>query len=175
MVRLFLILCLVFPLQAFADERFMPYIEWLVDNSEYEYNDEPLPTVEIMPYAWLEVTVYTPEVVARSEQNGNDLPIIRGAYDHERNVMMFPDDSDWTQKEDVIVHELFHFLQYINGDVPDCLQKMERPAYDAHWQWVQAHGKTDVYEEPNWLFVYMIEMACHERYDYWNGHPPNAR
>lgn len=164
MLRL-LTLCLVlWGTTTRADERFMPYIDWIVEHSELEYHGQPLPDVEIVSPALLEILVFGELTVARAEQSGNTLPTVLGSYDHERNVMMFPDDVDpWTQ-EDVLVHELYHYLQYANYGDTDCVQKYERPAYKAHWQWVEDHGLTEQYEEPNWLFVYMLEMACNPEY-----------
>ena len=149
-------------LSASADERFLPYINWITENSELQYNGEPLPTIEVMPYKWLELEVYGPDNVARAEFNGTELPEVRGAYNHEENVMMFPEGRDVWEQEDVILHELVHFLQYVNGDVPDCIQQLERPAYELHWKWVEDHGREADFVEPNWLFVYMLEMACME-------------
>lgn len=161
-----LLTALVAPFAVHADERFIPYIEWIVANSDLEYNGEPLPTIEVMPYPWLEVTVYGPENVAMAERNNATLPEVRGAYDHERNVLMFPDHTDPWDVEDVMVHELVHYLQYLD-DVPECTRKLERPAYELHWQWVEEHGYDAI--EPNWLFVYLIEQSCYEY------HPDYAR
>lgn len=160
----FIFALLTTPVQ--ADERFLPYIDWLVANSNYQYNGEALPTIEFLPYKVLEVEVYGPEQVAQAEMNGTELPRIEGAYNDDENVMWFPEGTDPWSREDTIVHELFHFLQYINGESNECVPALERPAYEAHWKWVEEHGKTDVYEEPNWLFVFMLEMACRNPYEY---------
>lgn len=160
---------------AHADERFLPYIDWLVANSEYEYNGEELPTIEVRPYAWVEVMVYGPDTVAQAEQNGSELPEVRGAYLHDKNVILFPEGVDVWEREDVIVHELYHYLQHINGHIEDCLPLMERPAYEIHWEWVEAHGREADFEEPNWLFVFVLEMSCYERYMYHPDSPPFAR
>lgn len=149
-----------------ADERFMPYIDWIVEKSDLEYNGEPLPTLEVVPYALLQIIVFGELTVAKSEQTGTTLPNVKAAYDHDRNVMLFPDTTDPWSNEDTIVHELFHYLQYVNLGEPDCIQSYERPAYEAHWAWVMEQGLADHYEEPNWLFVYMISLACQPEYIY---------
>lgn len=152
-----------------ADERFLPLIDWLTANSEFEYNGEPLPTIKYLPYAYLEVEVYGAETVARAEHQGMQLSPIKGAYLHLTNTMLFPDDFDWETGTDVVVHELVHFLQNVAGEDPDCIQTLERPAYTLHWEWVKAHGLEAMYQEPNWLFVFMLEMACYDM------HPDHAR
>lgn len=162
-------LCLVaFPASSMADQRFLPYIEWLVANSDYEYNGEPLPTIEFMSAPLMAITVYGEATVAQSEMNGTELPNIQGIYLHDRNAIVFPEGTDPWAQEDTIVHELYHFLQYVNHDgvQPDCLASWERPAYEIHWEWVEAHGKTDLYTEPNWLFVLMIELSCTQPHMY---------
>ena len=151
---------------AWSDERMIPYIEWLTENSQYEYHGEELPTIVQMPYAWLQVEVFGPETVARSEQQGYELPHIKGGYDPERNIMLFADDVDpwdWS-KRDTMVHELVHFLQMTNGTMTECPGLSEREAYKLHWQWVEDNGHEDDFEEPNWLFVYMLEMGCYDHY-----------
>lgn len=155
---------------AHADERFMPYIDWLTENSSFEYNGEELPTIRQMPYAYLEVEVYGPENVAMAERQGTELPKIHGAYRDDTNEMLYADDVDpWAwENRDTLVHELVHFLQMVNGINDECVQKLERPAYKLHWEWVEAHGYQDQFEEPNWLWVYVLEMACHE--DPWQRH-----
>ena len=156
------ILLLMSSLCAHADERFLPYLDWLVENTDFTYEGQDLPTIAFLPYAWLELEVYGPDQVARAEFNGTELPKILGAYKDDENLMLFPEGTDPWEREDVVVHELFHFLQHINGVDDSCIPALERPAYEAHWEWVKAHGKEDVYEEPNWLFVYMLEMVCRE-------------
>jgi hypothetical protein len=154
--------------QVRADERFLPYIEWLVENSPYEYNGEELPTIVQMPYAWLEVEVYGPEQVAQSEARGQELPKISGAYNPETNEMLFADDVDpWAwEHRDTIVHELVHFLQQVNDAMDECSANNEREAYELHWQWVEEHGHEADFEEPSWIFVFMLSMYCNDMHQY---------
>lgn len=155
--------------QVRADERFLPYIKWLTENSELQYNGEELPTIKYLPYKWLELEVYSPETVAQAERNESELPKIRGAYNDERNEMLLPEDFNWETSEDVIVHELVHFLQHTNGQEPECIQELEPPAYKLHWKWVEDTGYEA--EEPNWLFVFLLVMACSDHH-YTVDSPP---
>lgn len=149
-----------------AESNLMEYIDWIVGNSDLTYDGQPLPELVELPYALLEIEVYGPDAVAQCEYQGCKLTNVRGAYFHDRNQMAVPDGFVLEDNEDVIVHELYHFLQYL-GDVPECHQLLEKPAYKAHWEWVKAHGLEEKYEEPSWLFVYMLEMPCSASpYDY---------
>lgn len=168
MAIVYLLLGLVFMLvmanKGSANEKWQEYIDWITENSDLTYNGEELPELVFMPYKVLEVEVYGPEQVAQAEYQGYELTPIRGAYFHDRNWMVVPEGADLA--EDVLVHELVHFLQYLQ-DTPECIQELEKPAYKLHWQWVEEHDLTDKYAEPSWLFVYMIEMACRQSpYDY---------
>lgn len=153
-----------------ADERLMPYIEWITENSELEYNGEPLPGVVTMDYALLEVLTYGDQTVAQAERDGRDLPQVHGIYRHDTNNLVLPDTSDPWQEEEVLVHELVHYLQYLNREPPDCVQEWERQAYELHWQWVQEHDYDA--EEPNWLFVFMLQMSCRDMHPYTSDSPP---
>lgn len=150
---------------AYANEKWLEYIDWIVEHSDLTYNGEELPELIYMSYPLLEITVYGDQAVAQCEfQDGCTLPDIRGAYLDDTNQMVLPEGANLDDNEDVLVHETVHFLQYL-GDVPECHQRLEKPAYQLHWQWVEEHDLQEKYNEPNWLFVYLLEMPC-ERYDY---------
>lgn len=150
----------LFAHHAKADERLLPYIDWITDNSELEYNGEPLPDVTVVDYALLEVLTYGDQTVAQAEYEGRDLPEVHAIYRHDENDIVFPDTVSPWEEEEVIVHELVHFLQYMNREPPECVQSWEKQAYDLHWQWVEETGYDA--EEPNWLFVFMLEMSCQD-------------
>jgi hypothetical protein len=159
-------ICALLTSQVHADERFLPYIDWLTANSNYQYNGEALPTITFMSVPLMAITVYGETTVATAELNGTELPEIAGIYMHDVNQIVFPEGVNPFEREDTLVHELLHFLQYVNLPEPDCVGLWEREAYELHWQWVEEHGKTAEYIEPNWLFVFMIEMSCTNPYEY---------
>lgn len=145
---------------SYADERLMPYIDWITANSDLEYNGEPLPDVVTVDYALLEIMTYGDQQVAQAEYENQELPEVQGIYNHLAHEIIFPDTVNPWEQEDVLVHELVHVLQYMNREPPDCIRSWERQAYDLHWQWVEETGFDA--EEPNWLFVYMLEMSCQD-------------
>lgn len=161
MKALLLCICaLVVSTPASANDTWLGYIDWLVDNSEYEYNGEPLPTVEYHSPAMLQILIYGEEHVAQAELNGWNIPDVWGAYND--GVMYLPEGADYEHPHTIVtvVHELYHFLQDINGVTAHCSGLLEREAYKLHWQYAVEH-ELDV-EEPNWLFVAMLEMSCYE-------------
>lgn len=149
-----------------ADERMMPYIDWLIANTDYEYNGEELPTVKHMSEQMLMIYGYGEQRVAQAEFKGSYLAPILGLYDDEENVIMLPDTHDLMDFEigHIVVHELVHYLQTINGfDDHGCKQNSEPEAYRLHEQWMDEHDHPA--DRPNALWVMMIATACH-RYDY---------
>lgn len=171
MMKLFaLCALLVTPIGSHADERLLPYINWLTENSALEYNGEPLPEVAGINYAILEIMAHGERAVAAAEKEGRELFPVHGVYDHFKKKILFPEDVDpWTD-EDTMVHELVHYLQDINGTLDECAGNNEKEAYTLHWKWVEEHGYEA--EEPNWLYVFMLAMACEEHHTYRHDSPP---
>ena len=151
-----------------SDERMLPHIEWLVANSDFEYNGEPLPSVEYISFELMQVAVYGPETVAQAEYNGSTLPTAHAYYDDERDTIVLQTGFDWDSMDTmhIMVHELVHYLQDINGITDPCLGNLEPEAYQLHDQWMVEHNSPA--ERPNMLFVYMLRMSCLE--DPWYGH-----
>lgn len=143
-----------------ADESWLGYIDWLTANSDFEYNGEPLPTVEYRSQAMLQLMAYGDQRVAQAEYEGRELNIIEGVYDDY--VMYLPDDVE--TPEYVIVHELVHYLQDINDVTDDCIPANEPIAYLLHHKWAEENGY--VLPQGNLLFGMMLGMACREQYGY---------
>lgn len=151
---------------ASADERFLPYIDWIVANSDYQYNGEPLPEVQYHSPAMLLVLGYGEETVAQAEYRNSYLPPILGLYNHDDNVMMLPKGNEVGDFEiaHIVVHELVHYLQDINDfDDKGCIQNREPEAYRLHEQWMDEHDHPA--DRPDGLFVLMLAMACSEYRD----------
>lgn len=155
---------------ASADERLMPYIEWIAANSSLEYNGEPLPTVKTVDYRVLEIYAFGAEFVAQAEREGRELFEVHGLYHKDTKEIWFPDGVDPYEDKPTLVHELVHWMQDISGTLKDCAGANEREAYELHWQWVQETGYDA--EEPNWLYVFMLAMSCEEAMHYRHDSPP---
>lgn len=153
----------------YANPVFKEYVEWIVNNSDFEYNGEELPTVKRIPKEWMEVYAYGGETVADSEKQGTTLPEVLALYDNENDQMIIPEDLDLNDfgNHHIVVHELVHYLQDINGyyetkDAQDCPQSLEPPAYELHVKWMDEVDHPG--ERPNELFVFMLSMACEEHF-----------
>lgn len=165
----------LWPASSMADERLIPLLDWIVERTDYTYGDT-LPTVRQEPYAYVEVNVYGPEVVAQAEHNGRELNEIHAYYNHDEDTIVFPDHVDpWSfEQRHTMVHELVHWLQDINGNLADCAGENEMEAYKLHWAWAQEHDHPS--EEPSWLYVFLLQMACQKHnHHYWPGKPPHLR
>jgi len=60
----------------------------------------------------------------------------------------------------IVVHELIHFLQNINGITAqtDCIPSLEEPAYRLQAEWQRENDHPGPY--PNFLFVKLLDLGC---------------
>lgn len=147
-----------------ANPIFEEYIDWIVANSDFEYNGESLPTVERASREMLMIMLYGEEVVAQAEKNNNHLPEAEAIYDDETDTIFLPHETDLEDFANhyIIVHELVHYLQDINGITDECLGRLEIPAYKLHAKWQDEVDHPA--PRPNALFVAMLELSCNNRH-----------
>lgn len=145
---------------ASANPIFEEYIGWIVANSDFEYNGEPLPRVERTSKEMLLIMLYGDTAVAQAEFNGTYLPPVEAIYDNETDTIFLPYETDLDDfaNHHIIVHELVHYLQDINGITDECVGRLETPAYKLHEKWQDEVNHPA--ERPNGLFVIMLELAC---------------
>lgn len=143
-----------------ANPIFEQYIDWIVANSDLEYNGETLPTVERISKEFLQILLYGESVVADAEYHNRTLPDVLAIYDDEDKTIIIPHETDLDDfaNHHIIVHELVHYLQDINGITDECIGRLEGPAYDLHAQWQDEVDHPA--ERPNRLFVAMLVMMC---------------
>lgn len=114
-------------------------IDWLTENSKYEYNGEELPDV---------VFETIPDMCKVLYPNGVPDPCeIAGYYNNDTNTIYIADTPtthmvEEGYKEAVLVHELVHFLQWINGeyDKVACRQELEKDAFKLQDQYIDEYG-----------------------------------
>ena len=159
------LLIFVFASPLYANTVFENYVQWIVDNSDFEYNGEELPTVKRIPEDWLEIYAYGDQAVADAERKGNVLPNVLALYDNKSNQIILPEGFDLNDfsKHHIIVHELVHYLQNINGEYDTeqakrCIQSLEPEAYRLHTKWMDEVDHPA--ERPNELFVALLTMSC---------------
>ena len=169
-MKIFLIAFLImFASPLYANPVFEKYINWLVTNSDFEYNGEELPTIKRIPREWMQVYAYGPETVAESEKSGTTLPEILALYDDINNQFILPEDLDINDYKNhhIIVHELVHYLQKINGDyntpeAEECTTSLEPIAYELQLKWMDDVDHPG--QRPNELFLFMLSLACKEHF-----------
>ena len=133
-------------------------VQWIVDNSRFEYHGDPYPTVSRQ--SPLEVcSEIFPDAEPHADCN------IAGYYDHDTNHIVISDSVTEHMVEDhfwevVLVHELVHFVQYYDGEYEraECKQKLEVDAFDLQDQWIDEQG-IDPEQKNDPLFVVFVTMC----------------
>ena len=101
-------------LPASADEvKMLKLIDFITSNSKYEYIDQDLPTVAIKTTEQMCNEIY----ITRKP----DPCFVAGYFDHENNSIFIADKAPDTMVDEgfydtVLLHELVHFLQHVNGE-----------------------------------------------------------
>ena len=95
---------------------------WLGTNT-YFNADHPQPNVVLLPQAEMNALYY--------QDNDHEPDSLMGLYDKERDLIILPDDWDHTDPFDVsvLLHELVHYLQDVNGMTFECTAEMEKDAW----------------------------------------------
>ena len=160
-----LIACLV-GLSAHADERFLPHIKWITENSDLEYNGEPLPTIEYVSAGELLILAHGPEAVAKAEYEGREMVAVLASY-HDY-VVYLQSEEVFEQEPWIVVHELVHYLQDVNGTTKECIPANEPEAYRLHDKWQEQHGYPR--NPGNVFYGILLGMACEENHRYVTGY-----
>lgn len=87
---------------------------------------------------------------------------IKALYDPDANIIYVPEGFDPLDLNNayVIIHELVHYLQRVNGRREDCVAKLEPEAYEIQFRWQDEVGPIE--RETNWLYIYaLIDAACY--------------
>ncbi len=110
---------------------------WVADALE-------VPVPEVLP----QIVISTPRHMARL-RFGDDFTEDRAdrvlaLYDSARQVIHIP--ATWTGTEpvemSVLVHEMVHHFQQVNGMSFPCPAAREKQAYDVQQAWLERHGET---------------------------------
>ena len=161
------ILSFVFAKTAYAESieeaKMLELINWLVDESAiYEYNDEPLPKIVYATQEQLGAYFYGLDTYLENEDK---LFPIEGIFrSADEGTMFLLDDFDWESGStmDVVVHELVHYLQYINGRTFSCSVAGEIDAYKFQSIWLMKNPIPNR-QAPTFLTaVYIIETCIAE-------------
>lgn len=152
------------------DELSLELIDFIVENSDYEYDGHDLPDVQVVD-GWYLASMVNPTGAAQCEMmeifSTKECPHV-GNYlaAYYYNVIVFNEDWDWTEKgfKSVLLHELVHFLQEIRGEGFDAatqdhcdLLALEQPAYHIQSKW---NVQNELEFPMPWLELMMWEGRC---------------
>lgn len=123
---------------------------WLSSNTYFNTNHE-LPKVIFLPQEQLNEMYYEEQ-----EHGSNSL---HGLYEKETDTIYLPDTWDrrkaWDQG--VLLHEVMHYLQDVNGMYFNCVAEMEKDVWPIQQHYLkQVHGYTWNYDE----LWYMVISTC---------------
>lgn len=162
-MKLFLLSIIFSALASIAsanDKIMLEYIEWIVANSDFEYNGEELPLIVKVPSKEIQVIAYGEDTIERAKNGEFTLDIIIALYNHQIDTIIVNEEFDIEKFEHhhILVHELVHYLQDINGITDKCVQNLEPIAYELQdkWQKEVNHPGPAV----NQLYVVLIRGYC---------------
>lgn len=145
---------------ATSKEVMLDMIDYIEENSDYEYNQEKLPFIQIRepkeiyeglmgePYPEEELTVFP-----------------AGYFDHNMNTIYVSSRPGPYMVEEgfievVIFHELVHYMQLINGayETAECKNALEKDAYLLQADYVDYRGFPEE-NKPDMFFAMIVSMC----------------
>ena len=161
------IISFVFAKPAYAESieeaKMLELINWIVEESAiYEYDDEPLPKIVYATQEQLGAYFYGLDTYLENEDR---LFPIEGIFrSADEGTMFLLEDFDWENGStmDIVVHELVHYLQYINGRTFSCSVAGEIDAYKFQSIWLMDNPIPNR-QVPTFLTaVYILEKCIAE-------------
>lgn len=148
--------------QTESEKYMLGIIDYIAENSKYEYHGEPLPFIEFVTADEACRKVFTPEGYEKIIAEEGTCTRIAALYDNTMNVIYMNEDRLELEDgyESTLAHELVHYLQYINGEDKkvQCFRAMERDAYKLQDKYIVDH-ELNPETRPNLLFAHLISMC----------------
>lgn len=146
---------------ATSNEVMLDMIKFIEQNSKYEYNDEKLPFIEIRSSDELCRSIFEPDVYEKIKENCN----VVGYYNHHTNAIFISNSPGKYMVEEgfietILLHELVHFMQLVNGeyDKVACKNELEVDAYILQMKYVDHVGYPEE-QKPDPLFAMMTSVC----------------
>lgn len=125
------------------DELVMPLLYWIAENSSLELPPNDLPIILVLD---------SNELFERAFENKNspeqfhvENHSIKALYNHNTNTICMLNTLNLDSPTDraILIHELVHYLQFINGDdkLFDCINKLESLAYRLHAKYLHENNQ----------------------------------
>jgi len=153
------------PVFGTSKEIMLDMIDYIIENSEeweYSYNGEPLPRLELMDRYRL-CSLLFPGL--SEEKLTEEKCTFAGKYNHEINtVVVVPEPighyTETNLVETILLHEMVHYLQFINGiyEKVRCFAELERDAYALQEKYVEDMGFPEE-NKPDPLFSLFVSMC----------------
>ena len=158
-MKLLIVLLFITPSVVFAhslEKRMSELLQFIEDNSLYEYTNTPLPEIIIATEKEICGEIYIPP------QETCD---VAGYYKHDSNQIVIRNQPTQYMVEDrfqevILLHELVHYLQYMDGthEIVECRQNLETHAYNLQEKFVETEG-IDPKQKPDPLFALITSMC----------------
>jgi hypothetical protein len=121
------------------------------------------PRIEYVPTAkMISMRLRGMPTVAQETLLPSQIPDVVAIYDDEKRTIFLPEG--WTGKTpadlSVLVHEMVHHLQNIDGQKFECPAAREKPAYLAQDKWLKQFDQTLEKEFEVDLFTIVVKSAC---------------
>jgi hypothetical protein len=145
---------------ATSENIMLDMIAFITERTDLKYDGQPLPKIVMLE----------PEEICQQvmPHNPNTQCEISGFYDNVNTTIVISTETgqymvDEYFIETVLVHELVHYLQYLNGvqhDVP-CRNKLEKDAYSIQTQYVTEMGYPEE-QKPDTMFSLFVSLCPQE-------------
>ena len=114
------------------------------------------------PARMIEMRLFGAHSAAQSANVVGQIPDVVAIYDDERHTIFLP--QGWTgttpAELSVLVHEMVHHLQNVNGEKFECPAAREKPAYLAQDRWLKQFGRSLENEFDVDMFTIVVKSAC---------------
>ena len=137
-------------------------VVWLSANFSISANFD-LPHIEYASQTkMLEMRFHEAHSAAQSVNVIGRLPDVVAIYDDQRQTIVLPEGWTGTTPAElsVLVHEMVHHLQNVNGQKFECPAAREKPAYLAQDQWLKQFGHTLENDFNVDMFTIVVKSAC---------------
>lgn len=147
----------------------LEHIQWIESNTTLEYNGEKLPKIEKLPRSNLIARFYNidpnPEKHTDRDKRILKNSKIIALYSPDKDTMYFTKNfnvKDWETKH-ILVHELIHYMQDINGfELKNhCNNGLEAFAYHVQSKW-QIENNHPL-PRPSRILIARLIASCYQR------------
>ena len=150
---------------ATSEEVVLSMISFIEERTEYVYNGQKLPFIEIREPA----EIYVGLMGEPMPEDESIFPA--GYFDHNMNTIYISSEPGPYMVEEgfievVLFHELVHYLQLINGtyETVECKNALERDAYRLQAEYVDVMNYPEE-QKPDAFFAAIVSMCNQEMWD----------